>query len=58
MYLNPYNSIHAQTEAGRLIEHADEDKNGRLSLAELINNVDYILGSKLVNSVNNFHDEF
>ncbi|XP_013411557.1 45 kDa calcium-binding protein [Lingula anatina] len=57
-YVNPKNPNNARQEAENLIAIADGDKDGKLSLREVLNNPDLFYGSKMINAGRNFHDEF
>lgn len=57
-YVDPKNPSHALLEAKNLIQLADTDRDGRLSLTEVLDNTDLFLGSKMVNTGRSFHDEF
>lgn len=56
--MDPDNTNHAQLEAGNLIQLADDDHDGRLSIQEVLDNSELFFGSKVVNAGGNFHDEF
>ncbi|KAF4527488.1 hypothetical protein B566_EDAN014542 [Ephemera danica] len=58
MYIDPRNPRHARDEAETLVVLSDKDKDGNLSLAEILNKMDLFLGSKMVNAAKSFHDEF
>lgn len=45
-------------EAKNLLQVADNDNNGAVSLEEVIENIDLFFGSKLVNANSALHDEF
>jgi len=57
-YVDPKNPSHATLEAKNLIQLADTDRDGQLSLSEVLDNIDLFLGSKMVNTGRSFHDEF
>lgn len=57
-YVHPLSSAHAQREALALIELADIDSDGRLSLQEVLNNPELFLSSEAVRVARKFHDEF
>ena len=56
--MDPQNPIHALIEAKNLIELADDNNDGNLSLKEVLDNAELFLGSKMVDTERNFHDEF
>ncbi|KAK6620715.1 hypothetical protein RUM43_011010 [Polyplax serrata] len=56
-YVDPKNPRHAKEEADTLIELADVDGDGRLSLDEIFNKMDIFLGSKMIDAGDSFHDE-
>ena len=56
--MDPKNPNHAKVEARNLIQMADNDKDDRLSLSEVLENMDLFLGSKMVDTARSFHDEF
>jgi hypothetical protein len=56
--MDPKNPIHARTEAANLIQMADDNEDGQLSLTEVLENEDLFIGSKMVQTGRNFHDEF
>ena len=58
VYVDPHNENHAQLEADNLIQLADENSDGKLSMTEVLNNAELFLGSKMVDTGRNFHDEF
>lgn len=58
VYVDPHNSNHAKLEAENLIHLADQDSDGLLSLEEVLENAELFLGSKMVDTSRNFHDEF
>ena len=58
LYVDPKNPNHARAEARNLIELVDSDKDGALSLDEVIAGKDIILGSKMVDTGQSLHDEF
>ena len=57
-YVHPLSAAHAQREALALIELADIDSDGRLSLHEVLNNPELFLTSEAVRVARKFHDEF
>ena len=57
-YVDPSNPNHASLEAKNLITLADLNNDGKLSLEEVLDNTDLFLGSKMVDTRRNFHDEF
>ncbi|XP_014664495.1 PREDICTED: 45 kDa calcium-binding protein-like [Priapulus caudatus] len=57
-YTDPRNSLHAKNEAFNLLQFADRDHDGRLSLAEMLDMRDLFLGSNVANPAQSFHDEF
>ncbi|BET02379.1 EFh [Nesidiocoris tenuis] len=57
-YIDPRNPRHAREEALTLVTLADADKDGRLSLDEVLTKMDLFLASKMVNTAKSFHDEF
>ena len=57
-YIDPQNRNHARMEARNLLELGDNDGDDRLSLQEVIDNMDLFYGSKMVNTGLSFHDEF
>jgi len=58
MYSDPQNPAHAAMEAKALVDAADMDRNGSLSLKEVLAHKDIFLGSKVVDIAKTFHDEF
>jgi len=58
MYIDPKNPRHAREEAETLLLLSDTDHDGNLSLREIFNKMDLFLGSKMVDTARNFHDEF
>lgn len=58
LYVDPKNPNHARAEARNLIELVDADKDGSLSLDEVLAGKDIILGSKMVDTGQSLHDEF
>lgn len=58
MYNDPQNPVHAEREAKELVAEADMDGDGLLSLEEVLAEKDVFLGSKMVNTARNIHDEF
>ncbi|XP_064611921.1 45 kDa calcium-binding protein-like [Liolophura sinensis] len=57
-YVNPRHPNHAKVEAINLIKMVDNDGDNRLSLAEVMENKELLLGSKMVDTGRSFHDEF
>jgi len=57
-YVDPKNPNHAKAEAANLIELVDNDKDGNLSLEEVLAAREIILGSKMVDTGQSLHDEF
>ena len=57
-YVDPRNPNHAMLEARNLIQLADNDKDNKLSLKEVLGNMELFLGSKMVDIRRSFHDEF
>ena len=58
LYNDPSNPLHAKREAQQLIQTADVDKDGKLSLKEVLQNAGLFMGSKAVNTAKNIHEEF
>jgi len=58
VYVDPHNENHAHLEADNLIQLADENSDGKLSMSEVLNSAELFLGSKMVDTGRNFHDEF
>lgn len=58
LYVDPKNPNHAKAEAHNLIELVDSDRDGSLSLEEVLAGRDVILGSKMVDTGQSLHDEF
>jgi Ca2+-binding EF-hand superfamily protein len=58
IYVDPHNENHAHLEADNLIQLADENSDGKLSMSEVLDNAELFLGSKMVDTGRNFHDEF
>jgi Ca2+-binding EF-hand superfamily protein len=58
VFLDPHNHIHAKTEAGELIDAADDNDDGRLSLEEVIKHKDLFEQSKLMDVGETFHNDF
>lgn len=57
-YVDPKNTNHAKLEAENLIGLADGDRNNKLSIEEILENMELFLGSKVVDTGRSFHDEF
>lgn len=57
-YIDPRNPNHAKIEAKNLLDLGDTNGDDRLSLKEVIDNLDLFYGSKMVNTGLSFHDEF
>ncbi len=57
-YLSPGNPNHAALEAKNLIQMADINDDGKLTIDEVLSNMELFLGSKMVDTGRNFHDEF
>lgn len=57
-YLDPRNPQQARSEASNLIQMMDDNKNGRLSLQEVMKHKDIFITSKVVDVKRNLHDEF
>lgn len=58
MYNDPENPVHAKSEARELVAQADTNGDNKLSLDEVLAKKDIFLGSKMVNTARNIHDEF
>lgn len=58
LYVDPKNPNHAKGEARNLIDLVDSDKDGALSLEEVLAGKEIILGSKMVHTGQSLHDEF
>jgi len=58
LYVDPHNENHAHLEADNLIQLADLNSDGKLSIDEVLDNAELFLGSKMVDTGRNFHDEF
>jgi len=58
LYTNPRNSQHAKREVRDLMELADTNRDGRLSLDEVLQQKAAFFGSGLINAGRNMHDEF
>lgn len=58
MYNDPENPVHARSEAQELVLQADSNGDNQLSLEEVLSKKDIFLGSKMVNTARNIHDEF
>ncbi|KAH9383788.1 hypothetical protein HPB48_025558 [Haemaphysalis longicornis] len=58
MYNDPENPVHARSEARELVLEADSNGDQQLSLEEVLAKKDVFLGSKMVNTAKNIHDEF
>ncbi|XP_059488757.1 45 kDa calcium-binding protein [Neocloeon triangulifer] len=58
VYIDPRNPRHARDEAETLVMLADTNKDGFLSLPEILNKMDLFLSSKMVNAAKSFHDDF
>lgn len=58
MYNDPENPVHARSEARELVAQADTNGDNKLSLDEVLAKKDIFLGSKMVNTARNIHDEF
>ncbi|XP_064461337.1 45 kDa calcium-binding protein-like [Ornithodoros turicata] len=58
MYNDPENPVHAKREAKELVFEADSNGDGLLSLEEVLAKKEVFLGSKMVNTARNIHDEF
>lgn len=57
-YVDPKNPNHSKLEAENLIQLADSDDDGKLSLSEVMDNAELFMGSKVVDTGRSFHDEF
>lgn len=57
-YTNPRNIQHAKREVHDLIELADANHDGKLSLDEVLQHKGAFFGSGLMNAGRNMHDEF
>lgn len=57
-YIDPRNPRHALQEAATLFSLADGDKNGFLTLAEVLLKPDLFLSSKMIGASESFHDDF
>ena len=58
VFLNPRNHIHAKTEAEELIDAADDNDDGRLSVEEVLKHQDLFEQSKLMDVGETFHNDF
>jgi calcium-binding protein len=58
VYIDPRNPRHARDEAETLVMLADANKDGFLSLQEVLNRMDLFISSKMVNTAKSFHDDF
>ncbi|XP_065351887.1 45 kDa calcium-binding protein [Cloeon dipterum] len=58
VYIDPRNPRHARDEAETLVMLADVNKDGYLSLPEVLNKIDLFLSSKMINAAKSFHDDF
>ncbi|XP_023210940.1 45 kDa calcium-binding protein-like [Centruroides sculpturatus] len=58
MYNDPENPVLAKREARELIALADLDKDGKLSIEEILSKKDVFMGSKMIDTAKSFHDEF
>lgn len=58
LYNDPLNALHAKREAQELIRTADVNKDGRLSIDEVLGRAHMFMGSKAVNTAKNIHEEF
>lgn len=58
LYNDPLNAFHAKREAQELILKADANKDGKLSLEEVLSKSHIFMGSKAVNTARNIHEEF
>ncbi|OWA53428.1 putative 45 kDa calcium-binding protein [Hypsibius exemplaris] len=58
VFLDPRNHIHAKTEAEELIDAADDNDDGRLSLEEVMKHKDLFEQSKLMDVGETFHNDF
>lgn len=56
-YVDPRSGDNALREARNLISAADHDRDGHVSLSEILENHDLILGSALFNTRNVLHEE-
>ncbi|RUS79645.1 hypothetical protein EGW08_012592 [Elysia chlorotica] len=56
-YLDPTNPLQAKLEADSLISLIDDDKNGLLSMGEILKHSDLFISSKVVNLAANMHEE-
>ncbi|KAI0222045.1 45 kDa calcium-binding protein [Lamellibrachia satsuma] len=57
-YVDPRNPNNARLEAENLMRLADLNVDGKLSLKEVLDNVDIFIGSKMMDTGRSFHDEF
>ena len=58
MYVDPHNENHAHLEADNLIQLADQNGDSKLTIDEVLENAELFLGSKMIDTGRNFHDEF
>lgn len=56
-YVDPRHPRHALQEAATLLALADTNKNGKLSLAEILRNPQLFLDSKMINTSASFDDD-
>lgn len=57
-FVDPRNSRYAIQEAVTLFALADNNKDKKISLDEMINKQDVFMTSKFISLVENFHNEF
>ncbi|XP_055377824.1 45 kDa calcium-binding protein isoform X2 [Condylostylus longicornis] len=57
-YVNPKHPRYALQEAGTLVNLTDTNKDGKLTLDEILTNSKIFMASKMVDTANSFHEEF
>uniref|UniRef100_T1PJZ9 EF hand protein n=1 Tax=Musca domestica TaxID=7370 RepID=T1PJZ9_MUSDO len=57
-YVNPKTPRYALQEAATLFSLCDEDRNGKLTLKEILSNAEIFLTSKMIDTAQSFHTEF
>uniref|UniRef100_A0A2P2HYU9 45 kDa calcium-binding protein-like n=1 Tax=Hirondellea gigas TaxID=1518452 RepID=A0A2P2HYU9_9CRUS len=58
LYMDPRHPHHARVEAESLMAAADSDTDGKLTLAELLQQSSIFAASKMVDAASSFHNEF
>jgi Ca2+-binding EF-hand superfamily protein len=56
-YVNPLNDNHVVEEVREIFEFADEDKDGYLTLKELLNRAEILISSGFIHPKSRLHDD-